>query len=665
MSDKRFYSRNYTNQLSNKRYKQFLSNIASDSSDSEENEMQAPLENIFIESRASGALHVDPEQFIDDLPQSSDEEFTDEEPDEEIYEEYVDEADLESVGTVIELRSNLAEELAKLISHSKVSRAFTDNLLKVLINNGVENLPSTAKTLLKTPHSTIVPKSILPGEYIHFGIQNYFSNNEFTFLKNSDVVSIDIGIDGLKVFNSSSLSLWPILGAITDMPNSIPFLIGCYCGYKQPACCDSYLQEFAEEVEKLQKDGIEIAKNLQKKTFKIRLFSCDAPARAFVTGVKYHQAFDGCSKCCQKGVRRSNRTVYSTVKSALRTDASYIERRDIEHHNVKYANQRTVLENIGIGMVSQFPIDPMHLCDLGVMKKMLGYMVKNRCYGERINPVDISDRLLMLIKPNIPSEFTRDCRTLENLSFWKATEFKQFLNYTGIVVLKGLVNDNVYQHFLLYFCAIRLLALPISETRNIEVADMMLMNFVEQFPVIYGDSSVSHNVHNLLHLADCVKQFGSLSSFSAYKFECYMQQLKGNLHNSNKILQQLRNRQMERQSLGVTNETNRFGEFNLNPKQEKNSYCLMKSGESIKILDICIENGEKVISGQVCLNPTSFFEAPLDSSILGIFKYETFEPEIIKKFKFSDRMNKYFRIPFENQFVLVPILHHSFNRFGL
>lgn len=162
------------------------------------------------------------------------------------------------------------------------------------------------------------------------------------------------------------------------------------------------------------------------------------------------------------------------------------------------------------------------------------------------------------------------------------------MNYSGIVVLKGLVNDNVYHHFLLYFCAIRLLALPLTDERNIEVADMMLMDFVKKFPIIYGSYSVSHNVHNLLHLADCVRQFGPLSSFSAYKFECSMQQLKGNLHNSNKVLQQLRNRQMERQELGVSNETNKFGEFSLNPRQEKNSYCLMKSGESIKVLDICI-----------------------------------------------------------------------------
>lgn len=672
MAENSLYSRKcYTKHLAKTRFKRFLYNIDSDI-EVNDNDNQMPLEtvpeNIADNTIANVDLDYDHEErddgLFDDLPQSSDEEFTDEEPDEEIYEEYVDE-DVENVGETIELRTKLAEDLARLISQSKVSRNFTDNLLKVLIENGVENLPCSAKTLMKTPQSKIAPKSVEPGEYIHFGIQNYFSNNNHTFLRNNEVISIDIGIDGLKVFNSSSLCLWPILGAITDRPNSIPFLIGCYCGYKQPGCSDLYLKDFADEVDKLQKEGVTIGQNTQKKKFEIRLFSCDSPARSFVTGVKYHQAFDGCSKCCQKGVRRSNRTVYSTSKSALRTDVSYKQRRDIDHHNKKYANKITVLENIGIGMVSKFPLDPMHLCDLGVMKKIISYMIKNRCYGERINQKAISQRLIMLIKPNIPSEFTRDCRSLEHFSFWKATEFKQFLNYSGIVVFKDLVNDDVYHHFLLYFCAIRLLALPYTNEGNVEVADLMLIEFVEKFPIIYGDCSISHNVHNLLHLADCVKQFGPLSSFSAYKFECYMQQLKGNLHNSNKILQQLTNRQMERQALGLTNETNKFGEFSINPKQEKNSYCLMKSGESIKVLKISVENYEKCIHGIVCSNPTSFFKSPINSSILGILQYETLIETDIKKFPFNDRMYKYFRIPFGNQFVLIPILHHSFNRFGV
>lgn len=36
----------------------------------------------------------------------------------------------------------------------------------------------------------------------------------------------------------------------------------------------------------------------------------------------------------------------------------------------------------------------------------------------------------------------------------------------------------------------------------------LLMNFVELFQVLYGSEFISHNIHNLLHLVNDVKQFG-------------------------------------------------------------------------------------------------------------------------------------------------------------
>lgn len=54
----------------------------------------------------------------------------------------------------------------------------------------------------------------------------------------------------------------------------------------------------------------------------------------------------------------------------------------------------------------------------------------------------------------------------------------------------------------------------------------MIEEFVEMFPVIYGRSSVTYNVHNLLHLVDCVKIFGNPDGFSAYGFENYLQKIK-------------------------------------------------------------------------------------------------------------------------------------------
>ena len=62
--------------------------------------------------------------------------------------------------------------------------------------------------------------------------------------------------------------------------------------------------------------------------------------------------------------------VFSKIICELRTDKTFNERKDIRHHNDNFIIQKSCLENAGFGIVSQFPLDPLHLIDLGVAKKM-------------------------------------------------------------------------------------------------------------------------------------------------------------------------------------------------------------------------------------------------------------------------------------------------------
>ena len=48
----------------------------------------------------------------------------------------------------------------------------------------------------------------------------------------------------------------------------------------------------------------------------------------------------------------------------------------------------------------------------------------------------------------MPREFTRQPRSLLYIDRWKETEFRQFLLYTGSIVLKDGLTENVYRHIL-------------------------------------------------------------------------------------------------------------------------------------------------------------------------------------------------------------------------
>ena len=55
-------------------------------------------------------------------------------------------------------------------------------------------------------------------------------------------------------------------------------------------------------------------------------------------------------------------------------------------------------------------------------------------------------------------EFNRKSRLLLEAKRWKATEFRQFLFYTGPVVLRKILNNDRYINFLCLHVAIIILA---------------------------------------------------------------------------------------------------------------------------------------------------------------------------------------------------------------
>lgn len=50
-------------------------------------------------------------------------------------------------------------------------------------------------------------------------------------------------------------------------------------------------------------------------------------------------------------------------------------------------------------------------------------------------------------KNSIPCDFAQKCRSLDDLARWKATKFRLFLLYVGVVAIHSIVPKKIYQHF--------------------------------------------------------------------------------------------------------------------------------------------------------------------------------------------------------------------------
>ena len=216
---------------------------------------------------------------------------------------------------------------------------------------------------------------------------------------------------------------------------------------------------------------------------------------------------------------------------------------------IVFLHAQSPLQTLSVGMISQFPLDYMHLVCLGVMRRFLWFWTKSPfSAGIRISPNatrHISENLLCF-KNCITGEFSRKCQSLDELDCWKATEFWQFLLYTGMVALKGHLSTIQCKHCLLLFIAIFCLASPDFCFTHADYAHNRLCLFVQHTGRLYGQGFLVYNVHGLTHIAADVKLYGPLDCYSAFPFENFLGQLKWLVQKPHLPLQQVVRRLSER-----------------------------------------------------------------------------------------------------------------------
>lgn len=208
---------------------------------------------------------------------------------------------------------------------------------------------------------------------------------------------------------------------------------------------------FVSEFQRLESDGF----NLNGITLKLKISKliCDAPAKSYVLCVKSHTGYFGCTKCVQEGEYVNGRVIFPETTATLRTDASFRKKVDEDYHK-----GTTPLEQLTMDLVSQIPLDYMHLVCLGVMKRLLLFWVRGN-KSVRLTEENLSkiEKKIQNFKAFVPKEFSRLPRSLQKVENFKATELRQFLLYIGPIILKNNMSKIYYAHFMSLHVAIRIL----------------------------------------------------------------------------------------------------------------------------------------------------------------------------------------------------------------
>lgn len=301
------------------------------------------------------------------------------------------------------------------------------------------------------------------------------------------------------------------------------------------------------------------------------------------------------------------------------------------------------------------------------------------------NNVNKISQLLINLRKSMPSDFCRKPRALKFLKLWKATEFRLFLLYLGPIVLPKILREELYKHFLALHAAITILASPVlcTDVANVAYAEQLLKYFVRDFEVIYGQKYMSHNIHNLLHLAADVRQYGYLDGFSAFPFENFIGILTKLIRKSERPLQQIARRLSEyevlscnisKSNLCTFEKQHHDGPFDnnehytkqykimrksnyfINCDSEANCCCLLNNNIMIEGVNFAVRNNISYIIGMQLMPVDNLYSFPTESGEFGIKvvkKKEQLQSWLCDTIRF-----KLMKVTYHgNKLVVFPILH--------
>lgn len=279
------------------------------------------------------------------------------------------------------------------------------------------------------------------------------------FLADRNNISLTWYTDGIPVYKSSRVSMWPVNLSINELPfeertkRENLLMIGLWFGPQKPNA-NNYFHKFYHQFKKLS-TGVDIIL-ANDQTIKIKavllMGTCDLPAKCQFFNFTYYMGAYGCPSCLWPGEtyhltddRGSHTHVYPytpdpemRTSNACLTFAEIALNSDSPHMGVKGP---CALSKLMPDFIAGTAIDQMHCIFGGVVKKLLSlwFDVSNR--NEPYSLVDTSkiiNRRLTAIKP--PSFVHRMPRTIDDLLHWKASKLKNWFFYYSLPVMTEIMQ---------------------------------------------------------------------------------------------------------------------------------------------------------------------------------------------------------------------------------
>ena len=370
---------------------------------------------------------------------------------------------------------------------------------------------------------------------------------------------LNIPVDWFQPYKLTNYSVGVIFLVVMNLPGSIRYkrenfiLVGIIPGPCEPQHeINSYLEPLVEELNSLW-IGIKCIANINKQDITVTVraallcVACDLPAGRKACGFLGHNAALGCSRCLKKFPGTVGSMNYSGF------DRSQWEKRNIIKHreNIKkinscntkagkasleseYGCRYSCLINLKyFDPIRMLIIDPMHNLFLGSGKHMIKLWLKSGLMTAD-NFSEIQEFLDNFI---VPTDIGRIPRKIETgFSGFTADQFKNWITIYSIPALYNILprlHLDCWRYFVLACCIFSKQSLS---STDIAQADALILQYCRKTEQLYGESSITPNMHMHCHLKDILDDYGPVQSFWLFSFE-RLNGILGKMPNNNRLIE--------------------------------------------------------------------------------------------------------------------------------
>nr|XP_054593618.1 uncharacterized protein LOC129160660 isoform X1 [Nothobranchius furzeri]XP_054593619.1 uncharacterized protein LOC129160660 isoform X1 [Nothobranchius furzeri]XP_054593620.1 uncharacterized protein LOC129160660 isoform X1 [Nothobranchius furzeri] len=250
----------------------------------------------------------------------------------------------------------------------------------------------------------------------------------------------------------------------------------------------------------------------------------DSKARPAVQNTTRFNGYSGCGFCLHPGTLVEQQVkCTATATECPEREANKVmadmEQAVEQHRSVRGVKGPSPLINMPyFDIVWGFVPDCMHAVLLGVIRQLTELLLNGRdqpyCIGSPNTTRVLANRIKEVKPPHLITRLPRPIA-----EFWKASEWRAWLLLNSLPVLSGVLQSRYGKRLSLLVFAVFLLLKDNVTFEEINNADEMLLELVARFQLLYGEASMTFNVHLLTHPSKCVELWGPLWAHSAFVFE--------------------------------------------------------------------------------------------------------------------------------------------------